>query len=138
MSINKFKNSKAFVSWLRLAPNNKISGGKVLSSKTPKGSNALSVALRDAANVIGNQKQGDLTNYFKRISFKHGRCVAITATARKLATILYNIITKSEPYDETKNEELKRRVESKRLNKAMNMIKKQGFLVIDNQGVVMS
>lgn len=41
---------------MRLAPNNKISGGKVLSSKVPKGSNRLKIALRQAANTIGNLK----------------------------------------------------------------------------------
>ena len=41
VGFKKFKTSKEFVSWLRLAPNNKISGGKVLSSKIPKGSNRL-------------------------------------------------------------------------------------------------
>ncbi len=44
-SIKKFKNRKAFVSWLRLAPNNKLSGGKILSSRTPKGNTSLSIAL---------------------------------------------------------------------------------------------
>ncbi|MBK9736438.1 MAG: transposase [Saprospiraceae bacterium] len=62
-STDKFHDSKAFVSWLRLAPNNKISGSKVLSSRTPKGLNPLTIALRDAANVIGNQKNGELTMF---------------------------------------------------------------------------
>ena len=39
-----------------LAPNNKVSGGKILSSKVPKGSNRLKIALRNAANAIGNLK----------------------------------------------------------------------------------
>ena len=42
----------AYASWLRLSPNNKISGGKVLSNKIPKGSNRLKIALRNAANAI--------------------------------------------------------------------------------------
>ena len=48
----KFETAKQFASWLRLAPNNKISGGKVLSKKVPKGSNRLKIALRNAANAI--------------------------------------------------------------------------------------
>jgi len=39
--IEKFQSAQYFSSWLRPAPNNKISGGKVLNSKTPKGSNRL-------------------------------------------------------------------------------------------------
>ena len=52
----KFEIAKQFASWLRLAPNNKISGRKVLSNKIPKGSNRLKITLRNAANAIGNLK----------------------------------------------------------------------------------
>jgi len=41
--IHKFQNPPYFSSWLRLAPNNKISGGKALRSKNPKGSNIKSL-----------------------------------------------------------------------------------------------
>jgi transposase len=84
----KFKTSKEFVSWLRLAPNNKISGGKVLSSKIPKGSNRLKIALRQAANAIGNLKDTHLSDFFKKIAFKKGRQAAVSATARKLGVII--------------------------------------------------
>jgi len=98
LDINKFPNSKAFCSWLRLCPNNKISGGKVLSSRTPKGKNGLAVAIRQAANSIGNQKANPLTPFFRKIAFKKGRSAAVTATARKLAVIIFNMITKRQPY----------------------------------------
>ncbi len=52
----KFDTSKHFTSWLRLAPNNKKTGGKIISNKVPKGSNRLKIALRNAANAIGNLK----------------------------------------------------------------------------------
>jgi len=47
----------------QLVPNNKISGGKVLSQKVPKGSNRLKIALRNAANAIGNLKDTPLSNF---------------------------------------------------------------------------
>ena len=94
--IYKFATSKHFVSWLRLAPNNKISGAKVLSSRTPKGKNRLALALRQAANSIGNQKKGALSQFFKKIAFKKDRASAITATVRKLATILFRMIVNKE------------------------------------------
>ena len=94
----KFKTAKQFTSWLRLAPNNKISGGKVLSHKLPKGSNRLKIALRQAANAIGNLKDTHLSNFFKRIAYRKGRTAAVSATARKLAVIIWNMITKSVPY----------------------------------------
>lgn len=94
----KFPTAKHFTSWLRLAPNNKISGGKILSNRIPKGSGRLKIALRNAANAVGNLKESDLGRFFTKIAFKKGRQAAITATARKIAVILWNMITKKLPY----------------------------------------
>jgi transposase len=97
--IKKFKTAKHFASWLRLAPNNKVSGGKLLSSKVPKGSNRLKIALRNAANAIGNLKDSTpLRDFFQRINFRKGRVSAISATARKLAVIIWNMVVKGVPY----------------------------------------
>ena len=98
--IRKFSSAKHFASWLRLAPNNKISGGKILSSKVPKGSNRLKIALRNAANAIGNLKDSTpLRDFFQRINFRKGRISAISATARKLAVIIWTIVVKGMPYN---------------------------------------
>jgi len=97
--IKKFASAKQFASWLRLAPNNKISGGKVLSHKVPKGSSRLKIALRNAANAIGNLKDTPLSNFFNRINYRKGRVSAISATARKLAIIIWNMIVKQQPYN---------------------------------------
>jgi transposase len=97
--IRKFPSAKHFCSWLRLAPNNKVSGGKVLSSKVPKGSNRLKIALRNAANAIGNLKESTpLRDFFQRINFRKGRVSAISATARKLAVIIWNMVANGTPY----------------------------------------
>lgn len=96
--ILEFQNAQHFTSWLRLAPNNKISGGRILSSRTPKGSNRLKIALRQAANAIGNLKDTHLSNFFNRIAYRKGRAVAVSATARKLATILWNMLYKRQQY----------------------------------------
>ena len=94
----KFPTSKQFVSWLRLAPNNKISGGKVLSNKIPKGSNRSKIALRQAANAIGNLKDTHLSDFFKRVAYRKGRQAAVSATARKLGVIIWTMVTKKVPY----------------------------------------
>jgi hypothetical protein len=97
--IKRFQTAKQFASWLRLAPNNKKTGGKIISSKVPKGSNRLKIALRNAANAIGNLKDSTpLRDFFQRISFKKGRVSAISATARKLAVIVWNMVTKGTRY----------------------------------------
>lgn len=104
LDIYKFGSAKRFVNWLRLAPNNKISGGKVLSSRTPKGKHPLGIMLRNAANSVGLRKSGALKSFFNRIAYKKGRAAAITATARKLAVIIWNMVVKKQAYapmDET-------------------------------------
>jgi transposase len=95
----KFETAKHFTSWLRLAPNNKISGGKILSNKVPKGSNRLKIALRNAANAIGNLKDTHLSDFFRKVLYRKGRTAAVSATARKLAVIIWNMIVKKQPYN---------------------------------------
>jgi transposase len=108
-NIKKFHNAKSFANWLHLCPFQKITGGKIISSKTQKGTNPLTQALKSAANAIGNLKKvTHLTKFFKRIAYKKGRKEAITATANKLAVIIYNMLTKYQqyiPYHNDKNEE---------------------------------
>ena len=118
--LKKFETAKQFASWLRLVPNNKISGGKVLSHKVPKGSNRLKIALRNAANAIGNLKDTPLSNFFKRINFRKGRVSAISATARKLAVIIWNMIIKKQPYNNDHGYEF---LDQKRKRKVQEMKK---------------
>jgi transposase len=118
--IHKFESAKQFASWLRLAPNNKISGGKILSNKIPKGSNRLKIALRQAANAVGNLKDTALSNFFKRIAFRKGRTSAISATARKLAVIIWNMLVKKVPYKPETDYEF---LDQKRKRKVMEMKK---------------
>ncbi len=96
--IHKFTTAKSFASWLRLVPNNKISGGRTISHRTPSGKSHIAIALRQAANTIGNLANHELSGFFKRVAYKKGRVAAITATARKLAVIIWNMLTKEEPY----------------------------------------
>ncbi len=96
--IKKFETAKQFASWLRLAPNNKISGGKILSHHIPKGSSRLKIAFRNTANAIGQLKEGWLVDFFRRINFKKGRIAAVSALARKLSVIVWNMIVKGVAY----------------------------------------
>jgi len=95
---SKFKTAKQFTSWLRLAPNNKISGGKILSNHIPRGSNRLKIVLRQAANAIGNLKDTHLSDFFRRVAYRKGRQAAVSATARKLAVIIWNMVTRRIQY----------------------------------------
>ena len=98
--LTAFATDKQFAAWLQLAPDIKKTGGKVISDSTRKGKNRLAHAFMHAANVIGNMKKGDyLVHFFKRIE-RRTRCrtVAIVATARKLAVIIWNMLVKKKPY----------------------------------------
>ena len=94
--------------------------GKMLSSRIPKGSNRLKIALRNAANAIGNLKDTALSNFFNRIAYRKGRPAAISATARKLAVIIWNMIVKGAPYKPQNDYEF---LDQKRKRKVQEMKK---------------
>jgi len=130
LSIYKFDSAKKFTSWLRLSPNNKISGGKVLSSRTEKSKNVLTKSLRDAANAVGLSKKDDyLTHFFRKIAFKKGRGAAITATARKIAVILWNMIVKKEPYTPIKTKEYLEQQKQRKIKFLKKDMQKYGILI---------
>jgi transposase len=117
---------KQFTSWLRLAPNNKVSGGKMLSNRIPQGSNRLKIALRNAANAVGNMKDTPLSKFFAKIAYKKGRQSAVTATARKLAVIIYHMVKNKKPY-ESKEEYLFLDQKRKQLVNMRKAISKYGI-----------
>jgi transposase len=87
----KWPTVKHFASWLGLCPNWKKTGGKVQSSKTRKGKNRAASALRLAAWSLVRSKSY-LGAYLRRQRARLGAPKAITATAHKLARILYNLM----------------------------------------------
>ena len=97
--MTRFPTVKAFASWLGLCPGNKISGGKILSSKTKPSDNRAAQALRMAASVLYASKTA-LGAFFRRLRARLGAPKAITATAHKLARILYRMLTEGINYKE--------------------------------------
>jgi transposase len=86
-----WKSAKHFTSWLCLAPGNKISGGKLLSSRTRRSSSRAAALLRLAATTIGRSDTA-LGAFYRRLSFRIGKQKAVTATARKIAVLFYNAV----------------------------------------------
>jgi transposase len=95
----KWKSEKHFTSWLGLSPENKVSGGKQLSSRTKTCSNRAAECFRLAAFSLYQSKTA-LGAFLRRIKAKHGAPKAITATARKIAAIFYSMLTKGTEYVE--------------------------------------
>lgn len=99
-NLSKFHSVNHFCSWLGLCPNNKVSGGRILSTKTRPGSSRAAQALRLAAHALW-RSQSYLGHYYRRMRARHGSPKAITATAHKLARIVFHLIETGKAYDET-------------------------------------
>jgi transposase len=89
--MTKFPSSKHFCSWLRVCPENKKTGGVVFSSHTKKTKSRANKALRMAAFSLAKANCA-LGAYYRRVRAKHGGPAAITATAHKLARIIYKML----------------------------------------------
>lgn len=113
--LDKWPSRNHFVSWLNLCPNNKISGGKLISSQVlKKKPNAAAVAFRTAANTMCRSKSW-IGDYFRRIKAKGGQKYAIVASARKLAIIYYEMVSSGKQYKPLDNLEYKSIVQRKRI-----------------------
>jgi transposase len=127
--LRRFRNASAFASWLGLCPENRVSGGKVLSCKTPNVKGRAALALRLGANSLCRAK-GYFGEFFRRMRAKLGTAQAITATAHKIARVLYHVLRNKEPYAETvfhQSDEHARRRAEMRLRKHAALL---GFQII--------
>jgi transposase len=86
--MSRWPTEKHFTSWLTLAPNNRVSGGRLLSSQTIPSANRAAAIFRLAAMSLG-RTQTALGAFYRRLAFRVGKAKAITATARKLALLVY-------------------------------------------------
>jgi transposase len=89
--LSAWPSAKHFTSWLCLAPSNKISGGKVLSSRTRRSGSRVAALLRLAAVTVGRTETA-LGAFYRRLSARIGKAKAVTATARKIAVLFYNAL----------------------------------------------
>ena len=114
--LSRFPTHKHFASWLGLCPDNRVSGGKVLSVRTRHVKHRLAHALRLAAQSLLRSASA-LGAFYRRMRAKLGAPKAITAAAHKLARIIYHLLTTRTPYCETvlaaHDIEYKRRFESR-------------------------
>jgi transposase len=94
----KFPTEKQFLSWLNVVPDNKITGGKVISSKVKRKKNKAGLAFRDAASSLW-RAHNPLGEYLRRKKAISGSRQAIVATARKIASIYYKMVTEGVEFD---------------------------------------
>src|SRR5271165_3708205 len=89
--LSSWPSAKHFTSWLGLAPSNKVSGGKMLSSRTRRSGGRAAALLRLAAVTVGRTDTA-LGAFYRRLSARIGKAKAVTATARKIAVLFYNAV----------------------------------------------
>ncbi len=89
--MSRWPSEHHFTSWLTLAPKNKVSGGRLLSSRTQPSANRAAAIFRLAAMNLG-RTQTALGAFYRRLAYRVGKAKAITATARKLAILVYRTL----------------------------------------------
>lgn len=95
--MSRWPSVKHFCSWLGLSPQPKISGGKVLSRRVRPGAQRVAVALRLAARTV-QQARTALGAFYRRMRSRLGAPKAITATAHKLARLVYSLLKHGSAY----------------------------------------
>jgi transposase len=95
--MSRWDSSKRFCSWLGLCPQVRQSAGRVLSGRVRPGPNRAAQALRLAANTLQSSKTA-LGAFFRRVAARGGRAKAVTATAHKLARLVYALLKHGQQY----------------------------------------
>jgi transposase len=126
--MSRWPSAKHFTSWLCLAPGNKISGGKILSSKTRRSSSKAAAALRLAATAIGRTDTA-LGGFYRRLSTRIGKAKAVTATARKVAVLFYNTLRYGINYVDPGADYYEQRYQQRVLNNLTRRAESLGYVL---------
>jgi transposase len=127
-----------FTSWLALAPDNRVSGGRLLSSRTKPSANRAAAVLRVAAMSLG-RTQTALGAFYRRLAYRIGKAKAITATARKLGILVYRSLkgdlVYADPgaaaYDARNRESTLRRLRQRAATLGFNLVDEQTGEILD-------
>ena len=129
--MSKWPTAKHFTSWLTLAPGSKISGGKVLSSRTRPSSNRAAALLRLAAVTVGRTDTA-LGAFYRRLSARIGKAKAVTATARKIAVLFYNTLRYGMDYVDPGASYYEERYRQRVLSNLRRRAESFGFVLLEN------
>ena len=129
LDMTKWPTVKHFTSWLGLCPYQDISGGKVLKSRTKPSKNRATTALRIAAQSL-THSQSALGDYYRLMRTRHGPAKAITATAHKLARIIYHMLKYRQPFDPDHLERNQQQLQKRRLKRLKRQAAQLGLELI--------
>jgi transposase len=127
--VSKFPTVKQFCSWLGLCPNWKKRGGRVKSSRTRPGANRAATAFRLAAHGL-HRSQGALRAFLRRMKARLGT-PALSATAHKLARIVYLALKHGLPYVRKSQEEYVAQMRDKQLKALKRKARQLGLELIE-------
>jgi transposase len=127
--MGRWPSANHFVSWLGLCPGTKISGGKVLSSKTKPTANRAAAILRMAAASL-HHSQSALGAYYRRMAARMGKPQAVTATAHKLARIVYSMLRHGTAYVDAGQDYYERQYQQRVVRNLQQRAKAPGFELV--------
>jgi transposase len=128
-NLSRFPTVAHFASWMGLCPGTKITGGKVMSSKTKRCANRAAQALRLAAAAL-RTSQSALGAYFRRMCSRMDKPKAVTAAAHKLARLIYTMLTKGEDYTDQGQDYYEQRYRERVLRNLSQRAQKLGMQLV--------
>ena len=134
LDMSRWRNARAFCSWLGLCPGNKISGGRVLNSQTAHVVNRMAILLRTLAPSIGKTDTW-LGIFHRRMKSRLGAAGANTATARKLACLIYHLLKYKEDYIDVDHLVLLEKIRKQRVKRLHKLAEELGMEVVEKQMV---
>jgi len=132
--VSRFPSEKHFASWLGLCPDQRISGGRVLSSRTRRVINRVSDALRMAAVTL-ERSQSALGAFYRRMKARLGAAEAVTATAHKLARLIYRLLKHGEAYVRQGMADYEIKFQERKLYALQKTAKTMGFELVAKQPI---
>ncbi len=135
--MTKWPSAKHFASWLGLSPDNRITGGRVISSKTKASANRAAAALRLAANAL-HRSDSALGAFLRRKKAHLGAPKAITATAHKLARIIYSMLRYGQQYVDSGAEYYESQYRHRALRTAKHRAAQLGYQLVPIPGPLAS
>jgi transposase len=130
LDMSRWRNAKAFCSWLGLCSGNKISGGKVLDSRTAHVVNRVAILLRTVAPSVGKTDTW-LGIFHRRMRARLGPAGANTATARKLACLIYHLLKYKEEHIDIDQRVLLEKFRQQRIYRLRKQAKELGLQVVE-------
>jgi transposase len=134
VDMSRWPSAKAFCSWLGLCPGTKISGGKKLSRRTRRVVNRVSILLRVVAVAVGRSNTW-LGRFHRRKKAHLGAPKAVTATARKLACLIYHMLKYQDAYVPMDENAYEAKAREQRIRQLRHQAKQLGFEMVEAQEV---